>query len=187
MQGGLDWPPCAISKLSDFDENQSSIKQFVEGQEVLRVLRNSTPLSHLLSRGLRGHMSCATGCFPPFGVFGFGLVGVWVFVSSVWFATCVVTPSYLDQGDLRRTCTHSASTRAKKRRLGTLSCDKTTMPICKSYLPAKLSIGWLVTSLEGPTRAAHHEVVEVRAHDRGDQGGICPWLGYRCHMEIHKK
>ena len=82
MQGGLDWPSCAISKLFDFDENHSSIKQFVEGQEVLRVLRNSTPLSHLLSGGLHGHMSCATGCFPIFGGFGFGLVGVRVFVSS---------------------------------------------------------------------------------------------------------
>ena len=79
MQGGLDWPPCAISKLSDFDENQSSIKQFVEGQEVLRVLRNSTPLSHLLSRGLHGHLSCATGCFPLFGVFGVLVLVWWVF------------------------------------------------------------------------------------------------------------
>ena len=73
MQRGLDWPPYAISKRSDYDENKSRTKQFVEGQEVLRVLRNSTFLSHLLSRGLHGHMSCATGCFPPFGVFGFGL------------------------------------------------------------------------------------------------------------------
>ena len=29
-------------------------------------------------------------------------------------ATCIVTPSSLDKGDLCTTCTHSASTRAKK-------------------------------------------------------------------------
>ena len=61
------------------------------------------------------------------------------------------------------------------------------MPICKSYLLAKLSIGCLVTSLEGPTRAARYEVAEVRARDLGDQGVVCPWLDYRCHKQIHKK
>ena len=61
------------------------------------------------------------------------------------------------------------------------------MPVGKFCLPAKLSTGWLGTSSEGPTRAARYEEAEVHAHGLGDQGDVCPWLGYRCHKETHKK
>ena len=85
----------------------ASSLQFVDGQELLSALGNSSPLFHL-SSCLHGLTSYFTGC-PCGFVFGF-VWGVFVFVACCCFlcsvATWLVTPMTLDQGDLCRTCTH---------------------------------------------------------------------------------
>ena len=94
---------------------QQSSNKVVDGQELLRVLRNSLPLFHLLIRPpwpheLRNRLLLLFGGLVVFVVCS----GCLVFFCA---ATCIVTLSSLEQGDLCRTCTHSASTRAKKEEL----------------------------------------------------------------------
>ena len=45
------------------EQDYSDTNELVEGQDILRVLLNSLPLSHLSSLCLQGHASCITGCF----------------------------------------------------------------------------------------------------------------------------
>ena len=71
--------------------NYASTNQFVEGQDVLRVGGIHCPCltsSHTASMATRVAQQVAS----LLAVFVFGWV-VWGFCSSVWFATCIVTPS----------------------------------------------------------------------------------------------
>ena len=94
----------------------ASSLQFVDGQELLSALLNSSPLFHLASC-LHGLMSYFTGCPCVLRVlffWGFVCFGVLV-VGSLPVGYNLVCSSILTRlRCLCRTCTHSASTRAKK-------------------------------------------------------------------------
>ena len=54
---------CLLLLEQDYSQDYSYTNEFVEGQDILRALLNSLPLSHLSSLCLQGHASCITGCF----------------------------------------------------------------------------------------------------------------------------
>ena len=54
---------CLLLLEQDYSQDYSYTNEFVEGQDILRALLNSLPLSHLSSLRLQGHASCVTGCF----------------------------------------------------------------------------------------------------------------------------
>ena len=113
--------PCTEGKIESFRPNRDSgdweedrlhLAPLHDEQEVLSVLRNSSP-PHLL------HAFLALRATQQVALLGswlcWCLVAVGLFEPLHGCAICPATPSQLDYGDLRMTSTHSASTRAKKK------------------------------------------------------------------------
>ena len=122
-EASVCYPSLGQNLLACLDQRrqQQSSNKVVEGQELLRVLWNSLPLSHL------SHTASMATRVAQQVASAFGGLVVFVVCLGVLFsllvATCIATLSSLEQGDLCRTCAHSASTRAKKKAGESAMCE----------------------------------------------------------------
>ena len=70
------------------EQDYSDTNEFVAGQDILRALLNSLPLSHLSLLCLQGHASCVTGCFLFLVVCCFWVVVFGCFGGSLSLLEC---------------------------------------------------------------------------------------------------
>ena len=135
-EASVCYPSLGQNLLACLDQRrqQQSSNKVVKGQELLRVLWNSLPLSHL------SHTASMATRVAQQVASAFGGLVVFVVCLGVLFsllvATCIATLSSLEQGDLCRTCAHSASTRAKKKQARVRCVKFSRDPLRRSCVPS---------------------------------------------------